>query len=40
MNRFFSAWGPRVIVGILVVLGIVLVMDGIGWFLGKPLLPT
>jgi hypothetical protein len=33
-------WGHRVIVGALVLIGAVLVADGIGWFLGYPLLPV
>jgi cytochrome c biogenesis protein CcdA len=40
ISRFFEKWGRRVIVTLLVVLGLVLVVDGIGWFLGMPLIPV
>ena len=36
----FDTWGQRVVVSLMVVLGIVLVADGIGWFLGHPLIPV
>ena len=35
-----SRWGRNLIVALLVVLGTVFVADGIGWFLGHPLLPV
>jgi len=38
VSAFFAAWGPRILVVVLVVLGAVLAADGIGWFLGKPLM--
>lgn len=40
IKRFFDAWGQRVIVTLLVILGAVLIADGIGWFLGYPLIPV
>jgi uncharacterized membrane protein YphA (DoxX/SURF4 family) len=33
-------WGRRVIVVALIVLGLILVVDGVGWFFGKPLIPV
>jgi cytochrome c biogenesis factor len=35
-----AKWGRRVIVTLLVILGLVMVVDGIGWFLGIPLIPV
>ena len=40
VKRFFDIWGQRLIVALLVVLGVVLLADGIGWFLGHPLIPV
>lgn len=40
VKRFFDTWGHRVIVALLFILGVVLVADGIGWFLGRPLIPV
>ena len=40
IKGFFDRWGRRLIIGLLLVLGLVLLMDGIGWFLGRPLLPV
>jgi hypothetical protein len=40
VKRFFDTWGHRVIVALLFILGAVLVADGIGWFLGWPLIPV
>jgi hypothetical protein len=37
---FTERWGRRLVLVILVVVGAVLVADAVGWFLGKPLLPT
>ena len=39
-SRFFVRWGRRLIVTALMLLGGVLVTDGVGWFVGKPLLPV
>lgn len=39
-TRFFTRWGRRLITVILLVLGLVLIVDGIGWFLGSPLIPV
>jgi len=40
VRRVFDTWGQRVIVVLLVALGVILVADGIGWFLGYPLIPV
>ena len=40
VRSFFDRWGQRVIVALMVALGIVLVADAIGWFLGAPLIPV
>ncbi len=40
IKRFFDGWGQRLIVALLLILGVVLVVDGIGWFLGHPLIPV
>jgi hypothetical protein len=33
-------WGQRMIAALLTALGIVLLVDGVGWFLGYPLIPV
>ncbi|MDH3638814.1 MAG: GAP family protein [Gammaproteobacteria bacterium] len=38
--RFLKRWGKRLLFFGLLGLGVVLVVDAIGWFLGFPLLPT
>ena len=38
VKRFFDKWGQKLIVSLLVGLGLLLVADGIGWFLGYPLI--
>ena len=40
VKRFFESWGQRLIVVLLLMLGVVLAIDGIGWFLGYPLIPV
>ena len=40
VKRFFDSWGQRLIVALLLMLGVVLLADGIGWFLGHPLIPV
>ena len=40
VKRFFDSWGQRLIVALLLILGVVLLVDGIGWFLGHPLIPV
>lgn len=40
IRRFLGRWGPGLVVALLMILGVVLVVDGIGWFLGHPLIPV
>lgn len=40
IRGFFDTWGQRVIVVLMILLGAVLVADGVGWFLGAPLIPV
>jgi cytochrome c biogenesis protein CcdA len=40
INRFMETWGRRVIMVALILLGLILVVDGVGWFLGRPLIPV
>jgi cytochrome c biogenesis protein CcdA len=40
VNRFLSTWGRGVIIALLVLLGLVMVADGVGFFLGHPLIPS
>jgi hypothetical protein len=40
IRDFVGAWGHRLIVWGLIILGAVLVLDAIGWFFDRPLLPT
>ncbi len=40
IKDLIAKWGRRVIVTLLVILGLVMVVDGIGWFLGMPLIPV
>jgi cytochrome c biogenesis protein CcdA len=38
-NRFLDTWGRGVVIALLVLLGLVLVADGIGFFLGYTIIP-
>ena len=40
IKDLIAKWGRRVIVTLLVIRGLVMVVDGIGWFLGMPLIPV
>ena len=40
VNRLIQIWGKRVFIALMVVLGLVMVGDGVGWALGWPLIPT
>ncbi len=40
VKDFFDRWGQRLVIGLMFVLGTVLVLDGVGWFLGSPLIPV
>ncbi|MBW1687344.1 MAG: GAP family protein [Deltaproteobacteria bacterium] len=39
VSRFSEVWGRRLIAAVLLLLGGLLVADGLGWFLGRPLFP-
>ena len=39
VSRFSEVWGRRLIAAALLLLGGLLVADGLGWFLGRPLFP-
>ena len=38
MNDFVGRWRARVLVAVLIVLGVVLIVDEIGWLVGRPLI--
>ncbi len=38
--RFFSTWGRRIAVALFLILGLIMVVDAIGFYMGHPLLPT
>ncbi len=40
VRAVLDEWGKRVVVWLLVLLGVVLIVDGIGWFLGFPIIPV
>jgi cytochrome c biogenesis protein CcdA len=40
VGDFLGAWGRRLVATLLAALGAVMVIDGIGWFLGMPLIPV
>jgi hypothetical protein len=40
IRHLLDRWGSKLIVGLMVALGTVLIIDGIGWFLGHPLIPV
>ncbi len=40
IRGFFDRWGQRLIVCLMLVLGALLILDGVGWFLGTPLIPV
>jgi cytochrome c biogenesis protein CcdA len=39
IQGFFDTWGKRLVMGLLVLLGLILVVDGVAYFLGGPLIP-
>lgn len=39
VQRFFKTWGKGLLVVLLILLGLVLVVDGIAYFMGQPLIP-
>ncbi|UCH83785.1 MAG: GAP family protein [Candidatus Latescibacterota bacterium] len=40
IGRIADSWGKRVIMVLLIILGLAMIVDGIGWFLGHPLIPV
>ena len=40
VRRFLDTWGQRVVVSLMLVLGALLTIDGVGWFLGHPIIPV
>ena len=40
VNRFIAVWGKRTIIAAMVLLGLVMLADGVGWLLGRPLIPV
>jgi len=40
VNRFIALWGKRLIITLMVLLGLVMLADGVGWLLGRPLIPV
>jgi len=40
VNRFFEIWGKRVLVTLMIVLGSVMLADGVGWIFGHPVIPV
>jgi len=39
ISGFLSAWGKRLVIVVLLVLGLTMVADGIGWLVGRSLIP-
>jgi len=40
VNRLIAVWGRRLLIAGMIALGTVMLADGIGWLVGRPLLPT
>ena len=40
VNRLFAVWGKRLVIATMVILGVVMAADGVGWLLGRPVLPV
>ena len=40
VNRLFEVWGKRVLVSLMIVLGSVMLADGVGWLFGHPVIPV
>ena len=40
VNRLFEVWGKRVLVALMIVLGSVMLADGVGWLFGHPVIPV
>ncbi|MEO1226329.1 MAG: GAP family protein [Pseudomonadota bacterium] len=39
-RSFLSRWGRRAVIFLMIAFGLIFVADGIGWFLGMPLIPV
>jgi cytochrome c biogenesis protein CcdA len=39
LNQFFTRWTKRLVLGGLLMLGFFLIADGVGWLIGKPIVP-
>jgi hypothetical protein len=39
VNRFLSVWGARLVIIVLLLLGMVMLADGIGWIVGRSFIP-
>jgi hypothetical protein len=40
VTRLFEIWGKRVLVALMIVLGSVMLADGVGWLFGHPVIPV
>ena len=40
VNRLVALWGKRLVIATMVILGLVMLADGVGWLLGRPLIPV
>jgi cytochrome c biogenesis protein CcdA len=40
VGRIAEVWGKRIITVLLIILGLLMIIDGIGWFLGHSLIPV
>ena len=40
VNRLVALWGKRLVIATMVILGVVMLADGVGWLLGRPLIPV
>jgi len=40
VTRLFEIWGKRVLVALMIVLGSVMLADGVGWLVGHPVIPV
>lgn len=40
VNRLIEVWGRRVLVTLMILLGSVMLADGVGWLFGRPLIPV
>jgi len=40
VNRLIELWGKRVLITLMIVLGSVMLADGVGWVFGRPIIPA